>query len=248
LPDRRLEHAMTAKGPADAPYWSLAGLAQGARLSMPALPAMAAFAAAFGALAAQKGLTLLDATLMSTIVFAGASQFVAMEIWTDPMTAATLTTLGLVTAMVNLRFVLMSASLRPWLGELPAWQTYPALHLLCEPDWLIAMRHRAEGGSDVAIFLGSGIAMWLVWAAATVAGFLLGSLISDLKRFGLDLVMPTFFVTMLIPLWRGPRRAIAWAIAGAVALLVAQLVAGWWFIIVGAVAGSIAGGLLDEPG
>ena len=57
---------------------------------------------------------------------------------------------------------------------------------------------------------------------------------------------PAFFAAMLIPLWRGPRRGIAWVVAGAVALLVQQLSGGWWFIVAGALAGSIAGGFIDD--
>lgn len=231
---------------AGAPYWSRAGLEQGVRLAVPAMPVMAVFGIAFGMVAAQKGLTLFEATLMSALMFAGASQFVAAEIWTEPMTIATIATLCLVTAAVNMRFILMTASLRPWLGELPAWQTYPALSLLTEPGWLIAMRYRSEGGADSSILLGSGIALWLVWIAATGPGYVLGALVTDPKRFGLDLVMPIFFTVMLVPLWRGPRGAIPWVVAGASALLMAKLVPGWWYIIAGAVAGSVAAGVLDE--
>ncbi len=207
---------------------------------------MSVFGAAFGTVAAQKGLTVVEATLMSALVFAGASQFVAVEIWTDPVTLATVVTLGFVTATVNMRFVLMSAALRPWLGGLPAWQTYPALSVMTDPGWLVAMRYRSEGGSDSSTFLGSGIALWLVWVASTAFGHLLGALVTEPKRFGLDLVLPAFFIVMLVPLWRGPRRAIAWAVAGAIALLAAQFLAGWWFIVLGAVAGSITAGVLDE--
>jgi predicted branched-subunit amino acid permease len=74
---------------------------------------------------------------------------------------------------------------------------------------------------------------------------LLGARISDLERFGLDLVLPAFFIVMLIPMWRGPMAAVPWAVAGATALAVAALVPGWWFIIAGSVAGSVTGGLLD---
>jgi 4-azaleucine resistance transporter AzlC len=230
-----------------APHWSPAGLAQGVLLSAPAMPAMAAFGAAFGMVAAQKGLTLLEATLMSALVFAGASQFVAAEIWTNSMTLAGIGTLGFFTAIVNMRFVLMSASLRPWLGALPARQTYPALCLLTDPGWLIASRYRSEGGADAAMFLGSGLALWLIWVGATASGHLLGSLVSDPRRFGLDLIMPMFFAVMLLPLWRGIRRATAWAIAGAVALAAAAILPGWWFIAAGALAGSVTAGFIDEP-
>jgi len=233
-------------GQARAPYWSGAGVVEGAWLALPAMPVMAMFGAAFGTFAAQKGLSLIEAALMSALMFAGASQFVAAEIWSDPKTVAGVIALVVITATVNMRFVLIGASLHPWLGGLPARQTYPALAVLTEPGWLIAMRYRDEGGADSAILLGSGIALWLVWIAATVAGYLAGALMTDPARYGIDLVMPIFFVVLLVPLWRGPRPAIPWAVAGAIALIVAEFVSGSWYIIAGTIAGSIAGGFIDE--
>ena len=140
----------------------------------------------------------------------------------------------------------MTAALRPWLGGLPAWQSYPALFVVTDPGWLIAMRYRSEGGADASILLGGGLALWMIWVASTVPGYLLGALVSDPQRLGLDLVLPCFFMVMLVPMWRGMRRAIPWAVAGATALAVAEMVPGWWFIIAGAIAGSAVGGFLDE--
>jgi predicted branched-subunit amino acid permease len=233
-------------GRVGAPYWSGAGFAEGGRLAVPAMPVMAMFGAAFGTFAAQKGLSLFEAVLMSALMFAGASQFVAAEIWSDPKTIAGIIALVAITATVNMRFVLIGASLHPWLGGLPAWQTYPALAVLTEPGWLIAMRYRAGGGADSAILLGSGVALWLIWIVATVAGYLAGALMTDPARYGIDLVMPIFFIVLLVPLWRGPRPAFPWVVAGVTALLVARLVPGSWYIIAGTVAGSIAGGFVDE--
>jgi predicted branched-subunit amino acid permease len=227
-------------------YWSPAGLVEGARRSLPVMPALAVFGAGFGAVAAQKGLTLFEATLMSALLFAGISQYVAMEMWRDAETVAGLVVLVVITATINMRFALMSASLRPWLGSLPGWQAYPALHFLVEPGWLVAMRYRSAGGADASIYLGSGLAMWLVWVAATMPGYLAGALVSDPRRFGLDLIMPAFFVAMLVPLWPGPRRALPWLVAGVGGVLVAELAGGWWFIVVGALAGCFAAGVVDE--
>jgi len=227
-------------------FLTAAGFAEGVRLSAPAIPVMALFGTAYGAFAVQKGLPLLEATLMSTFMFAGASQFVATEMWAQPMTATLITTLCLITATVNMRFMLMTASLRPWLGGLPARQIYPALALLTEPGWLIAMRYRAAGGTDRTILLSSGIALWLIWIASTVLGYLLGSVVADPRRYALDLVMPVFFTVMLVPLWSGPRKAIAWVVAGAVALAAAELTSGWWYIMAGTVAGTLTAGLTDE--
>lgn len=218
----------------------------GAHLAVPAMPIMALFSAAFGVFAAQKGLTFAEAAVMSTLMFAGASQFVAAEIWAHPLTAAAVLTLCAVTATINMRFLLVSASLRPWLGGVPAWQVYPALAVLTEPGWILAVRYRAEGGNDAAILLGSGVVLWFVWIAGTISGFLIGSLVADPRRYGFDVIMPVFFIVIMVPLWRGPRAALPWVVAGAVALVAARYLPGAWYMIAGALSGAVTGGLQRE--
>ncbi len=71
--------------------------------------------------------------------------------------------------------------------------------------------------------------------------------LTDPKRYGVDLVMPAFYAAMLVPAWKGPRRAIPWLVSGVVALAVHWLAQGWWFIIAGALAGSLAAALMDGP-
>jgi predicted branched-subunit amino acid permease len=231
---------------ADAPYWSLAGLAEGARRCGAMVPGTMVFAAAFGTLAAQKGLTLAETVLMSALVFGGASQLVAMEVWNSPITLASVVSLAVVTAIVNSRFILMGATLRPWLGALAPWQVYAALNSTVDATWLVATRYRAEGGSDAAVFVGAGLALWVVWVGMAVPGYLLGTFIADPKQFGFDLMLPIFFAAMFVPLWRGVKRAVGWVIAGAVALAVSYVVPGWWFVVIGAVVGSIVGAFVDE--
>ena len=239
---------MTAEAPSrlPAPYWSWPGLLEGARLCGAMIPGTAVFAAAYGTLAAQKGLTLSEAVLMSTLVFGGSAQLVALEVWNVPITFATVLSLTAVTAMVNSRLILMGATLRPWLGSLPPWQAYLALSTTVDATWLIGMRYRSEGGGDASVFVGAGLTLWVLWAGTAVPGYFLGSFISDPKRFGFDLVLVIFFAAMFVPLWRGVRRAIGWAVAALVALIVSYVVPGWWFIVAGALTGSIVGAFADE--
>jgi predicted branched-subunit amino acid permease len=228
------------------PYWSWAGFREGAWLTIPFLPGTAVFGTALGTIAAQKGLTVFDTALISAIVYSGVAQMVALEIWPDRYTLTALAAVAFVTLTVNSRFLLMSASMRPWFGSLPAWQAYPTLYFTTDTTWLIGIRYRAGGGSDVGVYVGSGVILWATWVAATTFGHLAGALVSEPRRFGLDLILPIFFAAFLVPLWRGRRRAVGWVIGGVAALACAWLVPGWWFIVVGALAGSIAGGLLDE--
>lgn len=228
------------------PRITRAGLMLGVRAALPLVAGVVVFGLGFGAAAAQKGLTFTEAVLMSTVVYGGIVQFVVLEVWAQPMTPTTVAALALITGIVNLRYILMGAALRPWLASMPAWQIYPPLYTMTDSTWLLAMRHRADGGSDFGVFVGAGLAFWAIWIATAPAGYLLGALMADPQRFGLDLIMPTFFAALLVPLWRGRRRAIPWGVAGAVALLVQHLVGGWWFLIAGTLAGCVAGGFVDD--
>jgi len=47
----------------------------------------------------------------------------------------------------------MSASLRPWFGTLPAWQSYPSMMLVTDGGWLAAMRYVIHGGANAWYFV-----------------------------------------------------------------------------------------------
>ncbi|MBN9051268.1 MAG: AzlC family ABC transporter permease [Rhizobiales bacterium] len=234
--------------PSGAPIWSRQGWRQGFKLGMPVLAGMSLFGVAVGTTSARIGLDFVDVLLMNVFVYAGIAQMVAMEIWPQSMTWGAIAALTLVVAVVNSRLLLMSASLQPWFAPLPGWQVYPLLYYLTDPGWLISMRYRGEGGRDLGVHGATTVLFLLVWLVAVIGGYFLGSLIANPQRYGLDLAMPVFFAVMLVPLWRGPRRGVAWVIAGAVALAVQHFVPGWWFIVAGSIAGAIAGGFLEPDG
>jgi len=225
---------------------TLKGALQGARLTSPLMPGIVVFATAYGAAAAQKGMTLAQVLAASALVYGGAAQMVALEAWRDAWTIAGITEVALIATIVNARMVLMGAALQPWIAGWPPGRTAASAFILTDANWIIGMRYRADGGNDFGVFLGSGVSLWFVWVLATIPGFIAGAVAPDAKRFGLDLVMPVFFVMMLVPMWPGPRAARPWAIAAAVAIAVHAVLPGYLFIVAGALAGAIAGALLDD--
>lgn len=230
---------------AQRPHFSLAGLGLGARLALPAVPGFAMFALAFGTAAAQKGLSFGEAMGMSAFVYAGAAQMIGLEMWQQVWSPTTLLTIVTVTAVVNARMILLGATLQPWLRHEPLARNALNLFLLTESGWLISIRYQNEGGRNVGILLGSGLLLYAIWQLATATGYFAGALVPEPRRFGLDLVMPIFFVVMLVPLWKGARAALPWLVAGLVSLLVHVFVPGYFFIVVGALAGMVAGMLLE---
>ncbi len=220
------------------------GLLLGARLTVPLWPGIGVFAMAYGTAAVQKGLSVFEATLASGLVFAGAAQLVALEMWADTWTAGAILLVAVVTFTVNARIILMGASLQPWIAPLPGRVVWPSLALLTDANWVITERYRAEGGRDGGVMIGAGLMLWVVWIVTTLPGAMLGRLVQDPARFAIDLVLPVFFSAMAVPLWKGHRDTAAWTMAGIVSVATWWLVPGYLFMVTGALAGAITGALL----
>lgn len=224
-----------------------AGFVEGMRLTLPILPGMSFFGMAYGAAAAQTSMSLLEAVLSSWIVFAGAAQMVGLELWREHWTLTSILGIALIVGTVNSRLILMGASLHSWLGGLRPALRWPSLFFLTDANWILSERYRAQGGTDAGIYLGSGLLLWVFWGAVTIPGYLISSLVPDPKKFGLDLVMPLFFVLMLVPMWKGHRDFVPWLVAACVASLVWAFVPGYAFILAGAIAGAFTGAFMPEP-
>ena len=232
--------------PADQhPRWTMSAFREGVIATLPLMPGLFAFGMAFGTVAARKGFSLFDAEVMSAVVFAGVAQIIVVDAWPQHLTAATIFAAAVATFVICSRFLLIGASMRPLLGKLPAAQVYPFLHFLVEPPWLLAMRYQRNGGDDPGFLFGSAATCWVIWVVSVAPGFWLGSA-ADPYRFGFDMVVPAFFTVMLVSLWQGPRKSIGWAAGGAVAVAADILLGGFWYVLLGGLAGSIVGGLTDE--
>lgn len=228
------------------PTWSLEGVREGATAIIPALPGVALFGAAFGTLAAERGLTTLEAVLMSGIVFAGVSQIASMELWAPYVTPALVLTIAFTTLVINLRMLLMGASMRPWLTGAPPAQVFPGLYVLTDSNWVSTLRYRREGGADAGYLLGGGLIIWFTFVPSTAIGQVFGSLLSNPRPYGVDMILPLYFVALLAPMFESARRSVPWAIAGLVAIAVQYVLPGFWYIIAGTLAGAIAGGLIGD--
>ena len=226
-------------------HWTYGAFREGVIATLPLMPGLFAFGMAFGTVAARKGFSMMDALVMSGIVFSGVAQIIVVDAWPQQLTVASIFAVAVATFVICSRFLLIGAAMRPLLGKLPVAQVYPFLHFLVEPPWLLGLRYQRNGGTDPGFIFGSAAACWVVWVVSTVPGFLLGASV-DPYRFGLDMVMPAFFTAMLVSLWQGPRKAIGWAVAAVVAVAADTLLGGFWYVVLGGLAGSIAGGLTDE--
>jgi 4-azaleucine resistance transporter AzlC len=218
--------------------FSLAGARRGARRTIPLGITVVVYGTVFGALAAQAGLSPIEAVLMSGLVFAGGAQFIALELWDTPLPVLALV---LTTLVVNLRFLLMGAALASWIGDLRPARRALMAEFIGDESWALTTRAKDDGEQDRAFLVGSGVLMFLTWVGATALGASTGSLIEDPAALGLDFVFTAVFLTLLVGFWRGPTVLAPWLLSAAAALLVEQFVEGPWYILAGALTGSVYG-------
>jgi len=221
-----------------------AGVLRGARQTLPLVLGVIPFGLVAGIAGQGAGMSLVEVTLMSAIVYAGASQLVALAIWSSPPDLLAVTLAALV---VNLRLALMGPVLAPWLNPLRGLKVWGSLYLMADQNWAMSVREMNQGGRDAGYLLGTGLAMWSTWVCTTAIGHLVGNAVRPPPGHPLFFAALAVFVCMLVGMWRGRADLGPWIVAAGVSTLVAQLLPGtFWFIIAGALAGSVAGGLRDH--
>jgi len=113
------------------------------------------FGAAFGLAAVQTGLDDSVILAMSALVFAGASQFAALELWGPQVP---LFTLMVTVFAINARHLLMGATLCPWLRQLPPGRRYGVMLIASDANWAMAMQAFNRNRPGFGLLLGGVLA------------------------------------------------------------------------------------------
>jgi predicted branched-subunit amino acid permease len=107
------------------------------------------------------------------------------------------------------------------------------------------MAEFAQGRTDAAFLLGSGLLLYVAWLSSTLLGRALGSIVQDPARFGLDFAFTAVFLSLLVGLWKSKADLLPWIVAAIVAVITARLLPDKWYILCGALAGSLVGVVRD---
>ncbi len=191
----------------------------GARNTIPLIVGAIPFGIIFGTLSVTNGLSPWTAMAMSLFVFAGSAQFIAVGLLAVGSSPAIVI---LTTFIVNLRHLLYSASLVPYVNRLSQrWRALLAFGLTDESYAVVANRYfnRPDSPASHWFFLGSVVAMWGNWQLCTLIGISLGKLIPDMSNWGLDFAMSVTFIGMVVPYIRNNPMLAAVVVSGIVAWL-----------------------------
>ena len=216
---------------------------QGVHGSLPVLLGVAPFGVITGVAMVASGIPPLVAMLMSLVVFAGASMVASAQLLASstPVLLVILTTL-----IINLRFMMYSASLRLHFAHAPLRWRLLLGYLTADNVYGLMLQRFSDPPDEpgkLEYFLGAGASIWLAWQVAVLAGVVIGAGVPASWR--LEFAAPLAFIAMTVPLLRD-RAMVAAALAAGVTVIAGHALPLKLSVLLAAAVGITAGMVFEK--
>ncbi|MDD4334114.1 MAG: AzlC family ABC transporter permease [Desulfotomaculaceae bacterium] len=171
-------------------------LRQGINDSIPIVLGYLPLGFAFGVLANEAGMSTIQATMMSVLCFTGAGQYIALGIM---QAGGAVFTIILANVLVNLRYLLFSTSLVPYLkGQVPTAIGSLLSYGLTDETYAVSMNRYQSHSPTASYIAGLNLSSHIGWIASTLLGAALGTYITNSDRLGLNFTLPAMFICLLV--------------------------------------------------
>lgn len=170
---------------------------RGFRSILPIISGIIPFGAVMGSAFSEAHLSFWQAMLMNTAVYAGAAQLATVDLMKLNAALFVVIATGLI---INLRFLLYSAAMAPYLKDSSAFQKFIVAFTLTDQSYaaMTANHDKISSNKDaVEFYLGTAACMLLTWHLSVIAGFVFGNFAP--ASLSLDYAIPLSFVALLIP-------------------------------------------------
>ena len=191
----------------------------GMRDMWPQAPGIAAWGLMTGVAMVKSGMSVFESVLMTVLVFAGSSQLASIPLLVAGAPVWVILATGF---CVNLRFVVFSLHLRPYLMHLPRWQRLTHGYLTADISYVLFTRRfprpgdaAAEHQAQEAYLAGNCLVNWASWVGASLVGVVLANFIPT--HWGLGFAGILCLVGILCSLASTRLRIVAGMVAGAAA-------------------------------
>jgi predicted branched-subunit amino acid permease len=179
--------------------------------------ATAAYGVSFGAVAVAGGLSVLQAQVLSVLMFTGGSQFALVGVLAAGGGAASAVATS---SLLGLRNAFYGLSMAPVL-QVRGWRRLTAAQLTIDESTAMAIGRSGPGETlraERLAFWATGLSVFLLWNLATVAGSLGAGLLGDPRTWGLDAAIPAGFLALVWPRLVDRRSIGVAVVSGALAL------------------------------
>jgi len=199
---------------------------------------------AFGVLAQKAGFTPFETGLMSLLVFAGSSQFIAVSMFSAGAGALSIIA---TTFVVNLRHLLMSSSLSLFLGRFGRKKLFAFAYGITDESFAVNISKFKNGDWDINRALIVNFSSNIMWIMSTVAGGYGGQFIPP-HSFGMDYALIAMFICLLVLQLKGSIYICTALVAGISAVLLSLYLPGNSYIIIASVFAAGTGVFIKEIG
>lgn len=227
------------------------GLTQGLSIFLGYLPA----AVAFGVLAASTGLSYFQAAAMSAWVYAGASQFMGLNLLQSGVSVPEII---LATFVLNLRHVLMSTVLSKKIQGSRALKCLLSFGVTDETFVLTTIsgsigKNPEETGGEItaAHFAGVAVAAYSGWLIGTVFGTVFADNLPQLAMKSMGISLYAMFIALLVPSMKKSGRVAMISLLGAALnwFLLSELkISAGWSVVTATILASACGVLFCKEG
>ena len=200
---------------------------------------------AYGVLAANAGLSLMQTLAMSAFVFAGSSQLIAVGMIAQGINPISIV---LTTLVVNLRHLLMSASLSTHMKKWTRIEVAGFCFELTDETFAVHSLRFKKGDDAPRKAIQINAVCQTAWIVGSVLGVLAGSAITDVKPFALDYALPAMFIALLllqIQTWRHVWVAL---LGGTLSMGLWAVGVTQWNVIIAAVIAATFGAVIETAG
>lgn len=216
---------------------------QGMRLAWPVVMGYVPIGLAMGVLAANIGLSPFQTGAMSALVYAGASQFVAVALLEAGVPGLSIVA---TTFLLNLRHLLMSAALSPFLQGVRAGVLAILGFFITDESFAVGHGEFSRSGrGDAVRFAGLALTAYLSWVLATVAGAWVGGALAAPEKLGFDFALPAMFIGLLAGQLR-ERTSFMVALLAALAAVGGGKLLGGWSVMAASMMAAAAGVILKR--
>lgn len=193
----------------------------------------------YGVLAKQAGLTLLELTLMSVMVYAGASQFMAVNMFAVGAGASEIV---IATFVLNFRHFIMSLSFMNSFREVGINYKLPVGLGLTDETFAVTTLHKEDNKNGPLFYLTIILTAYLSWVAGSFIGGLLGEVIPEQLSQSMGIALYAMFIGLLVPsIKKEMRIGFIAIIAMLINLICSQFLSSGWSIVMGTIFGGLSG-------
>lgn len=195
----------------------------------------------FGVLAKQSGMSFIEIVLMSVFIYAGAAQFMAVQ-----MIAVGAGALEMIVAVfvLNFRHFIMSFSMMNFLRNIPLKFKAPMTLGITDETFAVASMNKQEAKKEQGIFFYIILILstYLAWVLGSVIGALLGDIIPKTLSDSMQIALYALFIGLLVPsVQRHWKIGIIAIFAMMVSWMSSHILSSGWAIVAGTIVGGFSG-------